>query len=73
MSVPDYHMEKAYVLSVGNIEQSGTIVYLPIYMSYLLKEKTFDDAMIVDVEEKKEAVAVHLVRRLPFLKRLHIV
>ena len=50
MSVSDYHIEKAYVLSVGNIEDFGNIVYLPIYMSYLLKEKTIEDAMIVDVD-----------------------
>ena len=52
ISVPDYHIEKAYVFSMGNIEQSGNIVYLPIYMSYLLKEKTIDDVMIVDVDVK---------------------
>lgn len=50
MGVPDYHMEKAYVFSVGNVEQIDNIVYLPIYMSYLLKEQTLDDAMIVDVD-----------------------
>ena len=32
-------MEKAYVLSVANVEQEGTVVYLPIYMCYLLKEQ----------------------------------
>lgn len=50
LDIPDYHMEKAYVFSVGNIEQIGKIVYLPIYMSYLLKEKTIEAAMIVDVD-----------------------
>ncbi|MDD3415887.1 MAG: hypothetical protein PHY47_18090 [Lachnospiraceae bacterium] len=49
MSVSDYHLEKAYVFSSGNIEQIGNVVYLPIYMSYLLKEKTIDK-MIVDVD-----------------------
>lgn len=50
MNVSDYHIEKAYVFSVGNVEQVGNITYLPIYMSYLLKEKTIDDVMIVDVD-----------------------
>lgn len=49
MNVSDYHLEKAYVFSIGNVEQMGNIVYLPIYMSYLLKEKTID-TMIVDVD-----------------------
>ncbi len=49
MSVSDYHLEKAYVFSIGNVEQDGNIVYLPIYMSYLLKEKPID-TMIVDVD-----------------------
>lgn len=49
MSIPDYHMEKAYVFSTGNVEQDGNIIYLPIYLSYLLKEKTMEK-MIVNVE-----------------------
>ena len=50
MNVPEYHIEKAYVFSTGNIEQEGKIVYLPIYMSYLLKEKTMQNKMIVNVD-----------------------
>ncbi len=38
MNVLEYHLEKAYVFSVGNIETEGSIIYLPIYMCYLLKE-----------------------------------
>lgn len=38
MNVSDYHLEKAYVFSVGNVETDGRITYLPIYMCYLLKE-----------------------------------
>lgn len=49
MSVPDYHLEKAYVLSIGNVEQTDTVVYLPIYMSYLFKEKRIG-TMIVSVD-----------------------
>ncbi|MDO5573704.1 MAG: ATP-binding protein [bacterium] len=49
MSVSEYPIEKAYVFSIGNIEQTGKVIYLPIYMNYLLKEKTLD-AMIVDVD-----------------------
>ena len=39
MEIPDYHIEKAYVLSVATVEQEGAVVYLPIYMCYLLKER----------------------------------
>ena len=38
MKISDYHIEKAYVLSVANMEQEGSVVYLAIYMCYLLKE-----------------------------------
>ena len=50
IGIPDYYIEKAYVFSIGNVEQIGKIIYLPIYMSYLLKEKTLENAMIVDVD-----------------------
>ena len=49
MSVPDYHIEKAYVFSVSNIEAEGTVIYLPIYMCYLLKEQKIG-RMIVDMD-----------------------
>lgn len=49
MKVLDYHLDKAYVLSIGNIEKEGNITYLPIYMCYLLKEKVLDQ-MIVDLD-----------------------
>lgn len=49
MDVADYHMEKAYVLSVGNVESEGTVIYLPIYMCYLLKEQRIG-RMIVDID-----------------------
>lgn len=49
MNVPDYHLEKAYVFSVGNVEVDGRVIYLPIYMCYLLKEKKIDP-MIVDLD-----------------------
>ena len=49
MSVSDYHIEKGYVFSVGNVELDGTVIYLPIYMSYLLKEKRIE-RMIVDLD-----------------------
>lgn len=48
-SVPDYHIEKAYVFSVGNVETEGTVIYLPIYMCYLLKEQKIGH-MIVDLD-----------------------
>ena len=49
MSVPDYHMEKAYVFSVGNVEVADKVTYLPIYMCYLLKEQKIG-RMIVDLD-----------------------
>ena len=48
MRIPDYHIEKAYVLSVANVEQEGAVVYLPIYMCYLLKEQKIGK-LIVDI------------------------
>ena len=49
MSVPDYHIEKGSVFSVGNVETEGTVTYLPIYICYLLKEEKIDQ-MIVDLD-----------------------
>lgn len=49
MNVFDYHLEKAYVFSVGNVEVDGRVIYLPIYMCYLLKEKKIDP-MIIDLD-----------------------
>lgn len=49
MEVPNYHMEKAYVLSTGNVEAEGKVCYLPIYMTYLLKEEKIGK-MIVDLD-----------------------
>lgn len=49
MEVPNYHMEKAYVLSTGNVEVDGKICYLPIYMTYLLEEEKIGK-MIVDLD-----------------------
>ena len=49
MNVPDYHLEKAYVFSVSNVETEGTVIYLPIYMCYLLKEQKIG-RMIVDLD-----------------------
>jgi predicted AAA+ superfamily ATPase len=49
LDMADYHMEKAYVFSIGNVESKGNIIYLPIYMSYLLKEQKIDQ-MIVNLD-----------------------
>lgn len=49
MKISDYHIEKAYVLSVANMEQEGVVVYLPIYMCYLLKERKIGK-LIVDLD-----------------------
>ena len=49
MKISDYHIEKAYVLSVANMDQEGSVVYLPIYMCYLLKERKIGK-LIVDLD-----------------------
>ena len=49
MKISDYHIEKAYVLSVANVEQEGAVVYLPIYMCYLLKERKIGK-LILDLD-----------------------
>ena len=49
MKISDYHIENAYVLSVANMEQEGSVVYLPIYMCYLLKERKIGK-LIVDLD-----------------------
>ena len=49
MNIQDYHLEKAYVFSVGNVETEGTVTYLPIYMCYLLKEQKLGQ-MIVELD-----------------------
>lgn len=49
MKISDCHIEKAYVLSVANMEQEGSVVYLPIYMCYLFKERKIGK-LIVDLD-----------------------
>lgn len=49
MEVQDYHIESAYVLSTYNVEKDGRVIYLPIYMSYLLK-KPKTEQLIVDLD-----------------------
>ena len=49
MEITEYHLDKAYVFSISNIEKEGNITYLPIYMSYLLKEPKIDK-LIVDLD-----------------------
>lgn len=45
----DYHIRQAYVLCTGNIESDGYIIYIPVYLTYLVKEKELSK-MIVDVD-----------------------
>ena len=49
MNITDYHLNKAYVFSVENVETDGNITYLPINMCYLLKEKKIGK-MIVELD-----------------------
>ena len=48
MNVLDYHIEKAFVFSTGNVEKDGKVTYLPIYMCYLVKEQSVGQ-LIVDL------------------------
>ena len=47
MSVEDYHIEKAYVFSIGNVETEENVHYLPIYMCYLLKEQRIGQMIVM--------------------------
>ncbi|MDO4501120.1 MAG: AAA family ATPase [Erysipelotrichaceae bacterium] len=49
MEVSDYNFDIAYVFSTHNIEKEENIVYLPIYMSYLLKEQKMD-SLVVNID-----------------------
>ena len=49
MNVSDYHIEKAFVFSTGNVEKEGKVTYLPIYMCYLVKEQSIGQ-LIVDLD-----------------------
>lgn len=49
MNVSDYHIEKAYVFSTGNVEKDENVTYLPIYMCYLVKEQSIGK-LIVDLD-----------------------
>ena len=49
MNVSDYHIEKAFVFSTGNVEEDGNVTYLPIYMCYLVKEQSIGQ-LIVDLD-----------------------
>lgn len=49
MSISDYHLEKVYIFSTGNVERESNMIYLPIYMCYLLKERKLEQ-MIVELD-----------------------
>ncbi len=49
MNVSDYHIEKAFVFSTGNVEKDGKVTYLPIYMCYLVKGQSIGQ-LIVDLD-----------------------
>ena len=51
LAISGYHINEGYVLSIGNIEKEDKLTYIPIYMSYLIKERSLDK-MIVDVDTK---------------------
>lgn len=51
LAISGYHINEGYVLSIGNIEKEDKLTYIPIYMSYLIKERSLDK-MIVNVDTK---------------------
>ena len=46
LDVSEYHLERAYVFSTSNVEKAENIIYLPIYMSYLLKEPKIEQLIV---------------------------
>lgn len=46
LDVSEYHLERAYVFSTSNVEKEENIIYLPIYMSYLLKEPKIEQLIV---------------------------
>ena len=46
LRVPGYKIESAYVLSKGNVEFEDGVTYLPMYMSYLIREKKVDSVIV---------------------------
>lgn len=46
LDVSEYHLERAYVFSTSNVEKEENIIYLPIYMSYLLKEPEIEQLIV---------------------------
>lgn len=49
LEVPNYGINRAYVLSKGNIEVIGNVTYLPVYMCYLIRERKME-SMIVNLD-----------------------
>jgi len=43
MGNDEYAIESAFVFSNGNVEQSGRVLYLPIYMLMYLKPSVMPD------------------------------
>lgn len=46
MNISDYHLDEAYVFSIGNVEKDGVVTYLPVYMCYLLKEPEIEQMIV---------------------------
>ena len=40
MANPDYRIQKAYVLSNGNIRQEGKIIYMPVYLAVYIQNQS---------------------------------
>ncbi|WP_335341434.1 DUF4143 domain-containing protein [Bifidobacterium oedipodis] len=50
LAVSDWHLNDAYVLCKGNIEQDGAITYVPLYMSMFIKPCPRPASMIHTVD-----------------------
>ena len=50
MSVPEWHLDQAYVLCKGNVDRQGPITYLPLYMSMFLRPERLPASMPFTVD-----------------------
>ena len=50
LGVREWGLERAYVLCRGNVEQTGRITYLPLYMSMFIEPEPLSDQLIYEVD-----------------------
>ena len=50
MTNPDYAIEKAYVLCIGNLVTRDNIIYAPIYMTMFIDKKHLEKKQIFRID-----------------------